>query len=145
MHGFKEGFTWSNLGIQGKMAIYNWKYIDYIVCQNEAMVADASKKYHIPEQKFCCIHQTVNFVPVQKLEKSSFSILFAGGASYSKGADIAYNVAKELKNTSLNFEFHWCLPAGKYEKYFESDRRLFFMGRYLESLFYKHWGIQTVF
>ena len=114
MHGFKEGFTWSNFGIQGKMAIYNWKYIDYIVCQNEAMVADASKKYHIPEQKFCCIHQTVNFVPVQKLEKSSFSILFAGGASYSKGADIAYNVAKELKNTSLNFEFHWCLPAGKY-------------------------------
>ena len=43
MHGFKEGFTWSNFGIQGKMAIYNWKYIDYIVCQNEAMVADASK------------------------------------------------------------------------------------------------------
>ena len=128
MHGFKEGFTWSNFGIQGKMAIYNWKYIDYIVCQNEAMVADASKKYHIPEQKFCCIHQTVNFVPVQKLEKSSFSILFAGGASYSKGADIAYNVAKELKNTSLNFEFHWCLPAGKYKKYFESDRRFVFHG-----------------
>ena len=128
MHGFKDGFTWSNFGIQGKMAVYNWKYIDYIICQNNAMVLDASKKYHIPKRKFCCIHQTVNFIPVQKLENNRFSILFAGGASYSKGADIAYNIAKKLKNTGLDFEFHWCLPAGKYEKYFESDQRFVFHG-----------------
>ena len=54
---------------------------------------------------------------------------------HSKGADIAYNVAKELKNTSLNFEFHWCLPAGKYKNILKVTGVLFFMGRYLESLF----------
>lgn len=130
MHGFIDTFTWTNSGIQGKMSVYNWPYIDYIVFQNETMLRRAAVKYGLPSSKLKCIHQTVA-LPLNLERKShrDFSLVFAGGEAISKGAKDMFRIARKLKDTSLDFKLYWCLPALKYERYFRGDSRFVFLGR----------------
>lgn len=115
MHGFYHRHTMTNLGLQGKIACYNWQYADYIVCQNHAMCRDASERYHIPSDKFVCIHQTTtsNIPSPEKTQTSSIKIICACGQSKTKGAQTMFHLAQKLKQSQLDFHLDWCLPVSE--------------------------------
>lgn len=131
MHGFYHGKTLTNFGIQGKMACYNWQYIDYIVCQNQAMCRDASAKYRIPPSKFVCIHQTTwHDVPFEWKKKTSHALklICACGQSRNKGAYTMRSVAEKLIRSQLDFHLDWCLPVSEKWQRQLQDPRIRFHG-----------------
>lgn len=129
VHGFKKGFTFTNFNLQKSVAFINHHYCDWIVCQNNFMVEELKKEYKNASHKIICIHQTASLSQSRNnISNKELNIIFAGGNSRSKGADVASKVAKALQQNDFNFKFHWCLPAPKYSKQFVNDNRFLFHG-----------------
>lgn len=136
MHAFSKGFSLTNAGIQAKMSIYNEKYIDYIVFQNDQMKIAAAKKYGLDSNKLKTIYQTTDIIECSSQPMGEFTIIFAGGQNKMKGSEEMFRIAKCLKQTNWNFKLYWCLNASQYMKFFTDDMRFIFKDK-LDNISFK--------
>lgn len=136
MHAFTRGFSLTNAGIQAKIAVYNNKFIDYIVFQNSQMKSAAAKKYKLDVDKLVTIYQTTDIFQSTFQNQGVFTIVFAGGQNKMKGAKEMFEIAQKLKRTTWDFKLYWCLNASKYIDSFKDDKRFIFKEK-LDSFAFK--------
>lgn len=137
MHAFSKSYTYSVIGIIGKMAVINHEYVDYIICQNSLMVRNVARRYNVPIDKLIFIPQAASHIDFALKPKNDvFTIVYAGGQHPRKGAVEMLKIAKYLQNSSLNFKLKWCLFADKYKENFKNDNRFQFLGNLPRAKFF---------
>lgn len=130
VHGFHPGRSYTIAGMQGKIATYNWQWIDWIVCQNSQMADGIIKKYEVDKNRVKYVLQTskIEETPILK-PNEIFTIVYAGGDSKYKGRKEMASICRKLKNSDMNFKLIWCLTADSVKNEFVNDDRFIFSGK----------------
>lgn len=137
-HGFLPHKTLSTLGMEGRIATYNWQWIDWIICQNSQMANGIIKKYGVSKDRVIYISQTSKIEEIPILESNkTFTIVYAGGDSKHKGSQEMKSICKKLKNSDMNFKLIWCLTANSVKEEFINDNRFIFSGKLNRNDFIK--------
>lgn len=90
----------------------NFQYIDYIVSLSTFGKKYLEKKFHICNtEKIKIIYNYMNKIPYVDLSikknRNILKIVYPGGCSYQKSAEIVCSTLKELLKTNYKFEFYW--------------------------------------
>lgn len=130
VHGFQPGRTYTIAGMQGKIASYNWQWIDWIVCQNSQMAEGVINKYSVAKDRVKYILQTSKIEGTPNLSPNkTFSIVYAGGDSKYKGSSEMASICRELQKSDMDFKLIWCLTADSVKNEFKDDNRFVFPGK----------------
>lgn len=130
VHGFQPGRTYTIAGMQGKIASYNWQWIDWIVCQNSQMAEGLINKYNVAEDRVKYILQTSKIGKTPDLSPNkTFTIVYAGGDSKYKGSSEMASICRELQKSDMNFKLIWCLTANYIKEELKNDTRFIFPGK----------------
>lgn len=90
----------------------NSQYTDYIVSLSTFGKIYLEKKFHIHNvEKIKVIYNYMDKLPntdlSSKKNRKVLKIVYPGGCSYQKSAEIVCNTLKELLKTNYEFEFYW--------------------------------------
>lgn len=133
--------------VNGRLALnagYNAKYLNSIISLSYYGKEYLEKTYNIKEKNK--VRVIYNFVsdkkmpaPVSKLSNNPLIIVYPGGTSLQKSADIVMRTLYRLLHTDLNFKFIWLggtmltsanLSPHKYlNQFFNKDERLIITGK----------------
>lgn len=101
----------------------NANYIDYIVSLSTFGKKYLEKKFHIPaSKKIKIIYNYMKQLPQinvsEKKSRKILKIVYPGGCSYQKSAEIVCKALKLLLRTNYKFEFYWLgstqIPGNKW-------------------------------
>ena len=101
----------------------NFQYIDYIVSLSTFGKKYLERKFHIFDmKKVKIIYNYMNKLPDRNLElkknRKILKIVYPGGCSYQKSAEIVCKTLKDLLKTNYEFEFYWLgittIPGSKW-------------------------------
>lgn len=100
--------------VNGRYAWYaglNGKYVNSIIALSSYGKKYIEKKFNITDKEKTKV--VFNFMPEitpsykTKCNRSLLKIVYPGGCSYAKSAEIVCKSLKQLLKTNLNFEFYW--------------------------------------
>ena len=100
--------------VNGRYAWYaglNGKYADFLISLSSYGKEYIEKKFNITDKKK--IQVVLNFMPEvvptykMKRDRLILKIIYPGGCSYGKSAEVVCKSLKLLLRTNLNFEFYW--------------------------------------
>ena len=130
VHGFHPGRTYTIAGMQGKIASYNWQWIDWIICQNSQMAEGIITKYGVAKDRVKYILQTSKISESPNLlPNKTFTIVYAGGDSKYKGSSEMAAICRELQKSDMDFKVIWCLTANNVKDELKNDDRFIFPGK----------------
>lgn len=130
VHGFHPNRTFTIAGIQGKIASYNWQWLDWIICQNSQMTEGLINKYGVAKDRVKYILQTSNIDETPNLSPNkTFTIVYAGGDSKYKGSTEMTKICRKLQKTDMDFKVIWCLTANNVKDELKNDDRFIFPGK----------------
>ena len=130
VHGFHPGRTYTIAGMQGKIASYNWQWIDWIICQNSQMADGIISKYGVAKDRVKYILQTSNISETPNISPNkTFTIVYAGGDSKYKGSVEMCAICRELHKSDMDFKLIWCLTANCIKEELNNDDRFIFPGK----------------
>lgn len=126
VHGYRQNiFSWDDHLMIFHAALLNHEYLDYIVAISTPMKDAIIEKYGYPDEQVKLVFNGV--WPNSELESEysppdnkPIQIIFAGGGTRTKGADVMLSTARKLANMKITgYQIHWVgnLPAkGKYSR-----------------------------
>lgn len=130
VHGFHPGRTFTIAGMQGKIASYNWQWIDWIICQNSQMAEGLITKYGVAKDRVKYILQTSKISESPNLlPNKTFTIVYAGGDSKYKGSSEMAAICRELQKSDMDFKLIWCLSSNSVKNELYNDSRFVFPGK----------------
>ncbi len=127
VHGFRNHFFgWDHHRIINNAAVYNHKYIDWIIAISDAMATNMKKKLKLPDNQIRFLYNGLHsnedsFVPFwERKRKKTINFFFAGGGKREKGAGTLLKAVKKIngmKNKSIKIYWAGTLPLkGKFSK-----------------------------
>lgn len=113
VHGHRDGLGWDHHKIINNAAIYNYRYIDWIIAISKYMANSLKEKRFIPLNQVHTIYNGIlpkneSFVSFnRRLKYKTIKILFAGGGKREKGAKYLYHALKKKGPISSDIKIYW--------------------------------------
>jgi glycosyltransferase involved in cell wall biosynthesis len=126
VHGYRrKSISWDAHRMIFHGALLNHEHIDYIIAISTPMKEGIMKKYGCPADQVKLVFNGVWSDSELETQEHSINnklvkIIFAGGKSRTKGADVMLSTARKMANTKVNgYQINWIgnLPVkGRYSK-----------------------------